>query len=1508
MHPNLRFRWLAIFAVVLFMPGWRSLRAQGKPNFSGVWRVTNAPEFHFVDQHGSNITIRQVISDGFGFRVLTAGGPIDNKEHPQSIDGLPGMFRAGWDGNRLMWETRRIGRIPNEVLHYRRVMELSPDGNKINAQYGRIAEPLSAQALNGRQFWERIGPGPGVDVGASSLTVAPGVKTEQSVAGISLTAFEISLAVGQFVDVSIQRYGVSPHAVLLSPDGEIVVTRETEGRYGSDHLYYIAKAGGLHRLELYTFGRAIQTGRYSVSLQGHSVTTDSDKARLIAEESLAAFKKVAIRDGAISVLGNVLRGFNDLQDLSRQAEIIRTLAKFYAQAPVEPRNTAELLFQSAIRHHQALFDLEGEAGDRRELGLLQRRRKNLVGAIRNFETALSLYRSLGDPDDAISVAANLGAAYSGNGDHQKALDTQLDRLAMARFRAIPSLGTVLREVGLSYLAVHNRDLALTSLEEAVQIHEADHQYVPEISDLSIIAKQVFSDYSDEQSALTYYSRALSIARERHAKGYELDALLDVGETLAKLKRHELAISSFESALALAQETRNPVAVTRSLQGKGLSLEALGRFSEATRCFQSLSEESTIAMWEKLKALGAPATLTDQGKATASSVIKTREEIKEFVLLHILAALVRTHKTEEAAQLALLAYHVPGTAGIVLPKLRTLLADAGECDLAIDFFRTAIGDFSNLSPGARVFGPKPSYRRALYSELEGLYSATFYREKLVSDLLEQERQEAELSNDNQWIASVLVSRIRRNIAWGRLPLASDFAQAFAISDRPAGMIDASIAIGGDLLFNRLPEFQTLGKKILGIGVISALVGEQVKPSLVEPGLQVLRALVPLAERDNTLNQTIRMLANKIADQEDSRCDGDRPKIYSELSSLLLSVGEADESAELSKRMEMEGGKFGWCQLSTGVASELLNAVDVLDPAEALEDAQTLIEKDLKRTRELGGFALGNIEGPWIVSNGGLYKRFSEFLMRPFGRQFEDARVGHAFETNEQGLSNSFVAAIRQITKSRPAGAISPLNETDRTLKTLLQEHSNAVVFGTPNHEFSFKDVGPFTIPIPDELAKKDVDVIPAQLFDVVLYGLHRPTSVDYVQKELLDDRTVLLEYSVGLESSFLWAVTSNGIACFEIPDVTDAAAKFYQMIGMRHGAGQAPLQSSQPFDPTVNEAQLSHAAIALGKTLLGPVASLIKGKRLLIVSDEAIQTIPFAALADPNEPAGTYIPLIVNHEITNLPSASALAAIRQTSSGRPIPTKTLAIIADPVFSQRDSRVKQPNGPISSGGANARSAGLRTSDEISIQRAAAEAGLLDPGETNLARLPFTGREAEALRGFIPLQDQFVATGFEANLGTVMTGPLADYKIVHFATHSMLNDQNADDSGLILSMLDKDGNPQNGFLSRKDIYTLHLPAELVVLSACNTARGTNVPGEGLLGLTRAFFYAGAKRVVATLWPVDDGATAGLMKNFYQGMLTERLSPAAALRAAQIAAWKTKSTHSPYYWAGFVIQGEWR
>jgi CHAT domain-containing protein len=200
--------------------------------------------------------------------------------------------------------------------------------------------------------------------------------------------------------------------------------------------------------------------------------------------------------------------------------------------------------------------------------------------------------------------------------------------------------------------------------------------------------------------------------------------------------------------------------------------------------------------------------------------------------------------------------------------------------------------------------------------------------------------------------------------------------------------------------------------------------------------------------------------------------------------------------------------------------------------------------------------------------------------------------------------------------------------------------------------------------------------------------------------------------------------------------------------------------------------------------------------------------------------------------------------------------------------------------------------------------------DPGAllSGFERLPSSRREAESISRLAPAGQVWTALNLAANREAVLSGDLRSYRVVHFATHAVADTRNPELSGLVLSLVDAAGKPREGFLNLTDVYELDLEADLVVLSGCQTALGKEVRGEGIMGLTRGFLYAGVPRVVASLWKVQDRTTAELMDRFYRALWQDHLPAAAALREAQRSLRREPRYRDPHSWAGFVLQGDWR
>ncbi|QLE54982.1 CHAT domain-containing protein [Nostoc sp. TCL26-01] len=420
---------------------------------------------------------------------------------------------------------------------------------------------------------------------------------------------------------------------------------------------------------------------------------------------------------------------------------------------------------------------------------------------------------------------------------------------------------------------------------------------------------------------------------------------------------------------------------------------------------------------------------------------------------------------------------------------------------------------------------------------------------------------------------------------------------------------------------------------------------------------------------------------------------------------------------------------------------------------------------------------------------------------------------------------------------------------------------------------------------------------------------QPLTLKQIQQQL-DKNTLLLQYSLGAERSYLWAVTPDSLHSYELPgrEKIDKVAKNLYNNYLKNPGYQG-----------VSPEDTAKAANELSQLILAPVADKLGQKRLVIVGDEALQYIPFAALTDltPQPPSlvgkgeqdklpspkrrgvggeVNYQPLVVNHEIISLPSASTIAIIRKQTKGRTKAPKTLAILADPVFSAKDERFTGKSSNIAN-----------NNIDQQLEESALKRSTRNINRSEIQRLPGTEQEAKEILKLVSPSENLQAFGFDANYNWATNKQLSQYKMLHFATHGFLDSTNPELSGIVLSLIDKQGKSQRGFLRLADIFNLNFPAELVVLSACETGLGKEVKGEGLVGLTRGLMYAGASRVVMSLWNVDDEATSLLMSQFYSQMLQQGKTPAAALRAAQLKMWEQEKWRNPYSWSAFTLLGEW-
>jgi tetratricopeptide (TPR) repeat protein len=372
-------------------------------------------------------------------------------------------------------------------------------------------------------------------------------------------------------------------------------------------------------------------------------------------------------------------------------------------------------------------------------------------------------------------------------------------------------------------------------------------------------------------------------------------------------------------------------------------------------------------------------------------------------------------------------------------------------------------------------------------------------------------------------------------------------------------------------------------------------------------------------------------------------------------------------------------------------------------------------------------------------------------------------------------------------------------------------------------------------------------------------------------------STLVEYALGKEHSYVWVIDGGEIDSYVLPArriIERAVRKWRDLATARISwAGESFEDHRKRVEAA--DRDLPHVAADLSCMLLAPFLSAHM-KHLTIVLDGELDLLPFTALPESGCQGGGQ-PMIAEHQVTLTPSLSILLEQHETRE-RTSFRGEVALLADPVFDRADPRVHAID---SASGGNS----------------------IPPFEPALPRLIGTREEAKAIAALTGPGRAALYLDFNANLQTLFSPSMGAYRILHIASHGVLDDRSPDFSGIVLSLVDQYGQPVFGYLKIHDIASLNLRSDLVVLSSCDSSAGVNLSGEGVIGLSHAFLSAGAKRVVSTLWGVDDEGSKDLMIAFYSGMLRDGLDPPEALRRAQLQIVHSLHSGAPYYWAAFTM-----
>jgi CHAT domain-containing protein len=537
------------------------------------------------------------------------------------------------------------------------------------------------------------------------------------------------------------------------------------------------------------------------------------------------------------------------------------------------------------------------------------------------------------------------------------------------------------------------------------------------------------------------------------------------------------------------------------------------------------------------------------------------------------------------------------------------------------------------------------------------------------------------------------------------------------------------------------------------------------------------------------------------------------VYDNMGEWQKALGKYNEALSLFQAVVNRSGE---ATALRGIARVEQKLGNLTQARQAIERAVSMIES--LRTNVVSQ----ELRASYFAEKQVFFEIYIDVLMQMHKQNPAAAFDALALEVSERARARSLLELLTESRADIRQGVDGSLLERERSLQQRLNAKAAAQT-GLLNRKHT---------PEQADTAAKEIAAITAEYEEVqarirarspryAALTQPQPLGLTEIQQQALDEDTLLIEYALGEKRSYLWLVSQRSIDSYELPpraEIEAAARRVYDLLTAH------PKRWSPPNPQFIAQAR------TLSRMLLGPVAQRFGGKRLVVVAPGALSYLPFAALPAPEDkerPAGDYQPLIAKHEVVSIPSASVLSLIRRETAGRQRAAKSVAVMADPVFEENDPRLDEAKNGKSSGEKPATRAAVAEHSELA--RAIRTMNFPD-ARADFTRLPFSRFEANSIIQLTPQGTGLKATDFNASRALALSRELNQYRGVHFATHGLLNSERPELSGLVFSLLDREGKPQDGFLRLHEIYNLQLNADLVVLSACESGLGKEIKGEGL------------------------------------------------------------------------------
>ncbi|NEQ75465.1 MAG: CHAT domain-containing protein [Okeania sp. SIO2C9] len=1001
-------------------------------------------------------------------------------------------------------------------------------------------------------------------------------------------------------------------------------------------------------------------------------------------------------------------------------------------------------------------------------------------------------------------------------------------------------GESLSLLGFAYNAVGQNEKAVEFLQQSLVISLEIGNRRMEVNSLNLLGDGYYN-LKQYQQAIEAHQQLLAIARETNDRSQEASSLNKLGVAYKNLKEYKKAVELYQQSIVIAAEIGDRKSIAGSLTNLGNAYDFLGEYEKAIKAHQQ-----SVAVFHQIGDRHRKAqSLNNLGETYMS--------------------LRESQKAIEAYQQSVAVFHQIGDRHREAQSL-TNLGNAydflGEYEKAIEVHQQSLAIAKKIEDPQRIAKSLNSLGNAYYILGEYQKSIDFHQQSLAiaKEIGDRDGEAGSLNN------LALVYHIL-----GEYEKSIDFHQESLAIHQEIGDRDGEAQSLGNLglMYNSLEQYQ----KAIDFHQESLAIHQEIGDR--QGQARTLHNLGLAYQSLGDYRKVIDFYQQSLIIKRELGDHWGEVASLGNLGSTYSSLGEYEKATDFYQQslgIAQDIGARGW------QARTLSNLASVKRIQGKLNEALTDIESAINIVEKLRTNIISqDLRTSYFATVQDYYQQYIDLLMQLHKQNPNEDYESRALNASERSRARSLLDILAESGADIKTGVDPQLLAQEKQLLQKLNTLDQARQLNTPGYN-------------PDEL-KQQIETLSNELQQLEVkikqnsprYANLKypdPLTASEIQQQVIDKESILLQYSLGEERSYLWLVTPTEISSYELPprkEIEELAKQFREEI-----------ISLSPVPETGNK---------LSEILLSSVANKLGNKRLLIVGDGILQTIPFAALPLPQNLNQTnYQPLIVNHEIVTLPSASSIDILREQVKGRTPAPKKVAVFADPVFADNDPRFQT---------ASQTKKETETKDLIAM---ALTRSLEDFLGLSFSRLEGTRQEAEAILALVPDNLEQLSLDFDANRETAINPDLSQYQIVHLATHGLLNESQPELSGLVLSLYDKTGKEKPGFLQLNDIFNLEMPAELVVLSACETGVGEEIRGEGLVSLTRGFMYAGAKRVVVSLWSVADNSTSKLMQNYYRKILETGKNPVEAMRETQLEMLSSENWKAPYYWAPFVVQGEWK